>query len=394
MKKLLFFLFTLITLNVCAQEVVIGKKHQIESKVLNENREYWVSLPSSYRKNGYKKYPVLYFTDANLNSFFHAFSGIAKQMSSDASPQIPEMIVVGIVSQNRVRDSAPTRSLIQWGGTATKALETTGGADNFLKFLQTELVPHIEQNYHTADYRILAGYSFTGLTVIHSLYQTPEFFNAYMAIDPSLWWDNQIMLKRFREFSKKELSKRQLFVSTSERVPSLYPKENYVIEFIQKIEASPVKGLNVHSEIFGTDQNHHTMQIMSFYLGLKNIFSGYMIDDAIRFRPATELKAHFENISDRLGVKLKPREGLVNFFGYNRLYDNQFPTNSAAAIDFFKLNTEYYPESYNAWDSLGEAYWHEKEYKLALDAYKKSTQLNPGNSNAKEKIKEIEEHFN
>ena len=93
---------------------------------------YWVSLPSSYRKNGYKKYPVLYFTDADFNSFFHAFSGIAKQMSSDASPQIPEMIVVGIVSQNRVRDSAPTKSLMQWGGTVTKALETTGGADNFL----------------------------------------------------------------------------------------------------------------------------------------------------------------------------------------------------------------------------------------------------------------------
>ncbi|KNC67413.1 hypothetical protein AC626_10930, partial [Pseudoalteromonas rubra] len=114
----------------------------------------------------------------------------------------------------------------------------------------------------------------------------------------------------------------------------------------------------------------------------------------IRFRPAAELKAHFESISDKLGVKLMPREGLVNFFGYNRLYDNQFPTNSAAAIDFFKLNTEYYPESYNAWDSLGEAYWYEKEYKLALDAYKKSTQLNPENSNAKEKIKQIKAQLN
>lgn len=394
MKKILFFLFSLITLSAYAEDIVIGKKYQVESKVLNENREYWVSLPSSYRKNSHKKYPVLYFTDANLNSFFHTFSGIAKQMSADASPQIPEMIVVGIVSQNRVRDSAPTNSLMQWGGTATKALETTGGADNFLKFLQTELVPHVEQNYHTADYRILAGYSFTGLTVIHSLYQTPAFFNAYIAIDPSLWWDNQIMLKRYSEFSKKELSKRQLFVSTSDRVPSLYPKENYVIEFIRKLEASPVKGLNVHSEVFGTDQNHHTMQIMSFYLGLKSIFSGFMIDDAIRFRPAAELKAHFESISDKLGVKLMPREGLVNFFGYNRLYDNQFPTNSAAAIDFFKLNTEYYPESYNAWDSLGEAYWYEKEYKLALDAYKKSTQLNPENSNAQEKIKQIKAQLN
>ncbi|RZF98663.1 hypothetical protein EXT48_21655 [Pseudoalteromonas sp. CO348] len=394
MRKLLFFLCALISLSAFAEDIVIGKRHEIESKVLNESREYWVSLPTSYKAKGYKKYPVLYFTDANLNSFFHAFSGIAKQMSSDASPETPEMILVGIVSQNRGRDSSPTKSLIQWGGSVSKSQETTGGADNFLKFIQTELVPQIEQDYRTADYKILAGYSFTGLTVIHSLYQTPEFFNAYIAIDPSLWWDNQIMLKRYTEFSKKELNKRQLFVSTSERVPSLYPKENYVREFIHKLEASPIKGLTVHSKTFGTDQNHHTMPIMSFYLGLKNIFSGYMVDDAIRFRPAVELQEHFNIISEKLGVTLKPRESLVNFFGYNRLYDNQFPTDSQVAIDFFRLNTEYYPESSNAWDSLGEAYLFRKQYKLALDAYIKSRELSPENKNAEEKIKEIKEHLN
>ena len=240
----------------------------------------------------------------------------------------------------------------------------------------------------------MAGYSFTGLTVIHALYQTPEFFNAYIAIDPSLWWDNQLMLKRYTEFSKKELSKRQLFISTSDRVPSLYPKENYVAEFIDKLEASPIKGLTVHSKTFGMDQNHHTMQIMSFYLGLKNIFSGYMIDDAIRYRPAAELKEHFNKISQQLGVTLTPRENLINFFGYNRLYDNQFPTDSNAAIAFFKLNTEYYPDSYNAWDSLGEAYLFERQYKLASYAYEKSRKLNPENSNANEKIEEIKKHLN
>ena len=338
MIKLIFFLLSLASLSVFADNIVIGEKYKIDSKILGESREYWVSLPNSYKQNGYKKYPVLYFTDANLGNLFHVFSGIAKQMSADASPQIPEMIVVGMVSQNRVRDSAPTHSLVQWGGKASQTQRTTGGADKFLAFLQTELVPHIEKTHQVADYKILAGYSFTGLTVIHALYQNPAFFNAYIAIDPSVWWDDQLMLKRYSEFSKKSLNKRQLFVSTSERVPSLFPDKNYVTQFINMLQDSPTKGLNVHSKTFASDQNHHTMQIMSFYLGLKSIFSGYMIDDAIRFRPAKELQEHFIKASNQFGVNLKPRESLIEFFGFDRLFSQQFPTDSRVAIDFLNYS--------------------------------------------------------
>ena len=55
----------------------------------------------------------------------------------------------------------------------------------------------------------------------------------------------------------------------------------------------------------------------------------------------------------------------------------------------FKINTEYYPESANAYDSLGEAYMKNGQLKLAISSYEKSLELNPENANAKEMIAKL-----
>lgn len=98
----------LVSYQVQSSDIKIGEKHHIHSQTLSEKREYWVSLPPSYEENNYKHYPVIYLPDADFNSFFQTFSGMTHQMASDASPKIPEMILIGIPSQQRVRDSAPT----------------------------------------------------------------------------------------------------------------------------------------------------------------------------------------------------------------------------------------------------------------------------------------------
>jgi predicted alpha/beta superfamily hydrolase len=315
---------------------------------------------------------------------------MVNQMSVDASPTIPEMIVIGIVSQERVRDSSPTNSLTQYGGIKNQALDITGGADKLIHFIKDELIPTIDQNYRTSDYRLLAGYSFTGLPVIQSLFIMPDTFNAYIAIDPSMWWDNQFMLKQLDSFYQTpSLNKRRLFVATSERVSEVYPKDNYVKQLIEKLNTKPKPGLYFDSIIFGLDENHHTMPILSFYKGLRSIFDGYMIDDHTRFRPADEVKLHFEKVSKKLGANFYLYEEIINWFGYERLYNTQFGIDIDRAIEFFLLNTEYYPLSANAWDSLGEAYLVRGANKLALDSYKKSLKLNPQNENAKEKVQQL-----
>ena len=80
-------------------------------------------------------------------------------------------------------------------------------------------------------------------------------------------------------------------------------------------------------------------------------------------------------------------EDFLNTQGYNALRNGKV----ADAIEIFKINTEEYPKSGNVWDSLGEAYLANKQYKLALEKYKQSLELDPTSENGKTMIKKIEE---
>ena len=75
----------------------------------------------------------------------------------------------------------------------------------------------------------------------------------------------------------------------------------------------------------------------------------------------------------------------MNIKGYGLLAENKF----MQAIDIFKLNVLAYPKSFNAYDSLGEAYLNAGNNELAIENYKKSLLLEPGNDNAVEVLKKL-----
>lgn len=71
-------------------------------------------------------------------------------------------------------------------------------------------------------------------------------------------------------------------------------------------------------------------------------------------------------------------EASLNNFGYNCLGRESM----SYGIGFLKLATMLFPTSPNAWDSLGEAYFMNKEYELCIEAMEKALELNPNNSNS------------
>jgi CubicO group peptidase (beta-lactamase class C family) len=79
------------------------------------------------------------------------------------------------------------------------------------------------------------------------------------------------------------------------------------------------------------------------------------------------------------------KEGDVNRAGYQLLQINK----KKEAIEIFKINTEAFPKSGNAYDSLGEAYLADGNKKLAIVNYKKSIELDPSNENGKKILAEI-----
>ena len=60
------------------------------------------------------------------------------------------------------------------------------------------------------------------------------------------------------------------------------------------------------------------------------------------------------------------------------------------AIEIFKLNVEMYPQGFNTYDSLGEAYMVDGQKELAIQNYRKSLELNPQNTAAAEALKKLE----
>jgi CubicO group peptidase (beta-lactamase class C family) len=80
-------------------------------------------------------------------------------------------------------------------------------------------------------------------------------------------------------------------------------------------------------------------------------------------------------------------EERLNSVGYSLLGQKKI----AAAVAVFKANVELYPQSWNVYDSLGEAYMANGEKELAIANYKKSLELNPQNKNAVEMLKKLEQ---
>ena len=78
-------------------------------------------------------------------------------------------------------------------------------------------------------------------------------------------------------------------------------------------------------------------------------------------------------------------ETQLNELGYRYLGEGE----TEIAIQVFKLNVEYYPHAYNAFDSLGEGYMKAGQTDLAIENYKRSLELNPDNDNARQMIERL-----
>ena len=159
----------------------IGQPGRIHSEVLDEERQYWIHLPEGYSERGDKAYPVIYLLDGEEH-----LAGLAAIQNYYNFFRLPEMIVVGISnSTHRSRDLTPTVISSRNGA----GFGESGGADTFRAFLSRELIPHIDATYSTTPHRVLIGHSFGGLFVVDTLVKESDLFTNYIALDPSLDWD-------------------------------------------------------------------------------------------------------------------------------------------------------------------------------------------------------------
>lgn len=372
------------------QDIKIGKKCSLRSDVLKEERPYWVSLPTSYDENNKNHpYPVLYLLDGE--SYFQPTSGVVQYMSSGpgGNCQIPEMIVVAIPNTNRTHDLTPTHTTIGIDGKEAAFLESSGGADAFLTFIREELFPEIEGKFHTLPSRILVGHSFGGLLSLYTLLHQPEMFQSYIAIDPSLWWDHQLLPREAKD-KIRTLRKRSLNVYiSSANTPAILTDNPHrmrkaIRKFVKTLDAARTDRFRVGFQFFDSE-DHASVGLVSLYQGLLYIFEGFK-QAGIESLPA--MKTRLKRLSKRWGGDVSPGEGYVNNMGYTHLYGTK---ELKKAIEFFEYNISRFPNSANGYDSLAEAYMVKGDQAQAIQNYKKSLKLDPGNQNAADLIRKLRE---
>ena len=192
------------------QNIVIGKTDSIQSKILGEQRKIWVHVPDG---SANQKYPVVYLLDGD--GHFSSVVGMIQQLSSiNGNTMCPKMIVVGIPNTDRTRDLTPTHIDADPAMMMDSAFaKTSGGGENFIAFMEKELMPYIEAKYPTAPYKMLIGHSFGGLTVMQTFTHHTDLFNSYICIDPSMWWDKEKLLKQTQQaLAEKKFEGKSLYL--------------------------------------------------------------------------------------------------------------------------------------------------------------------------------------
>ncbi|HEV7891972.1 MAG TPA: alpha/beta hydrolase-fold protein [Pyrinomonadaceae bacterium] len=336
----------------------------IKSQVLGEERTILVRTPAGYARSS-EHFPVLYMTDgdAHIQHTSSTISFLAR------NARMPEMIVVGITNTDRTRDLTPTRVERVPGNPNAPGFPTSGGADKFLKFIETELIPLVESKYRTQPFRALAGHSLGGLFAVHALVTKPELFNSYIAVSPSLQWDNFGEIDRVKEFFKtrKELN-RTLFTSLGNEPGDIGDAFGL---FRDELQRQQVKGFVWEAAKYD-DEDHGSVVLRSHYAGLRKVFDGWQFPrDSNTGAVAGGLKGveeHYHKLSERLGFTVLVPEALMNQVGYQLIGQG----NTEEAVAAFKLNVERYPGSANVYDSLGEAYERTGRFELALTNYEKA----------------------
>ncbi|OOG17999.1 alpha/beta hydrolase [Sphingobacterium sp. CZ-UAM] len=326
---------------VAGQQVTIGVEASIRSQIVNEDRSILISVPEGYQTYSKTSYPVIYILDGETN--FKYLASLYHYLSREPSGILPPAILVGIANTDRTRDLTPTavsgpKAL---SGKRTRGFERSGGNAAFMDFIGKELFPYIEKNYRSNGYKVLVGHSFGGLTAINNLLTNP-LFNAYIANDPSLWWDNELLIKK-GEASGRDFKDIRLFLAQANnaRLRNVSDDEHEIAiaKFRTLLENEQLKNLQWKYAFYEED-DHGTVPLPGNNDGLRFIFGAYRWNFRDALKDPAAIRQHFDRVSAELGYEFRPTQ---LFFQKMLTIANE--RSSMLIVDQLKaIQQHYYPQ--------------------------------------------------
>jgi predicted alpha/beta superfamily hydrolase len=363
------------------EDIVIATSIPFSSKILNGNVNVQIRLPSGY-DTGDSVYPVLY----DLNGVFRISYSCGTVELLSLSADIPDMIVVGVPPLQNGYVPTPYED----------RGENPETADLSIKFLKEELIPFVEKHYRTNEFRILYGHSVGGLFTVYTLFNYPNLFTGYIAGSPWFQTNDQYWLKHIDQMAQeKNLNNKFLFMTVGkEEAPLTIDTYKGLEKWMNK---QKFNGLVWKSA--WVEGDHGSMVGRNIYDGLIFIFNGWKIPNTLLFNADVDaIDAKLKMISAKwgkfgLGIPAIMPEQRLNFFGYALFRQRELDK----ALKLFQYNLKLYPKSFNAHDSLAEAYAARGNTEKAIKHYQLAVDLNPGDTdyakrvlqNSKGKLREL-----
>jgi predicted alpha/beta superfamily hydrolase len=187
--------------------LVIGETWTLASSVLKETRRINVYRPPGIPDG--QALPVMVMPDGGLQEDFVHVAGLLQVGAGNGT--VRPFLLVGIENTERRRDlTGPTDSAKDRG-----IAPRVGGAQAFRDFIRKELLPEVVKRYRTTGETAIVGESLAGLFVVETLVLEPDLFDTYIAIDPSLWWNDGRLARRIAAGLAPLPGRKTLYVALS-----------------------------------------------------------------------------------------------------------------------------------------------------------------------------------
>lgn len=183
------------------QPFVFGIVHELNSIALGQKRTLNIYLPDGYADSTLR-YPVIYVLDGSANEDFPHIAGLVQFMNM--YELLPKSIVVGIANEGRSRYHDFTH--VTNSDSDKVWIPTGGGSADFITFIEKEVQPFVAMKYRTSGTRTIIGQSLGGLLVMEILFRKPALFDDYIAVSPSLWWDDGSLAESATEWARTHAS--------------------------------------------------------------------------------------------------------------------------------------------------------------------------------------------
>lgn len=278
MKPRFFFVATLVAgllgARALAADAPSLPPHTISNSQLRvlprnaDGREYQlhIGLPGNYARDKDKRYPVVFVTDGYWD--FEKMHVIRGALVWDKV--VPEFIIVGLGYPGANLDYGQMR---RWelSPVPMDGDPQSGHAADFLRILETEIIPLVEREYRTDPaHRVLAGASLGGLFTLYAMHTKPGLFHGYIAATPAVSLGDNWLLGYEEAFAgKNKALPVRLFVSVGEFEWPAF--RGAIVRYNERISSRRYDKLAYKFRVIDGER-HAGMQTESYTRGLRFVF--------------------------------------------------------------------------------------------------------------------------